>query len=364
MMLAASTLARASQPGLRLVEVNETTRLWLPQEEVLKRFQECGGDKDHPGFIDVTDHPNLRPQPWQAQLTSFSANTSSAAAERAWEKVYASVALRGGKDQIVKSIKDTVDSLVSFGSRYYTLQSSVEAANWIKTQFEQAATGRSFVSVELFPHTWAQPSVIATVRGSQYPDEYVVIGCHEDSTSSNNNNAPGADDDASGVASVLEAFRTFIANPQFQPKRTVQFMAYAAEEVGLRGSQAIASDYQSKGTKVVGMLQLDMTMYVGRSGNVGVVTDFTNAGTTALVRDLVDKSTTLTRSDSTCGYGCSDHASWTRAGYPSAFVFETPFGEHNPSIHTPQDTQDKLDFDKGTEFAKLAAAFGTLLGDP
>ena len=67
--------------------------------------------------------------------------------------------------------------------------------------------------------------------------------------------APGSDD-ATGVATLTETLRIALASG-WKPKRTVKFMAYAAEEVGLRGSNAIAQQFKANGVNVVGVLQLD-----------------------------------------------------------------------------------------------------------
>ena len=60
---------------------------------------------------------------------------------------------------------------------------------------------------------------------------------------------------------------------------------------------------------------------------------------------------------SSCGYGCSDHASWTKAGVPAAFPCESNFDEHNPYIHSASDTMSLLSLEHMTNFAKLAVAF-------
>ena len=62
----------------------------------------------------------------------------------------------------------------------------------------------------------------------------------------------------------------------FKPDRTLQFMSYAAEEVGLRGSHEIASSYRREGKNVVGALQLDMTNYQGSEEDVVLITDNTD----------------------------------------------------------------------------------------
>jgi bacterial leucyl aminopeptidase len=61
--------------------------------------------------------------------------------------------------------------------------------------------------------------------------------------------------------------------------------------------------------------------------------------------------------DSKCGYGCSDHASATKAGYPSAFAFESAFGDDSPYIHTEEDTMETVNFDHVIEHAKMTVGF-------
>ena len=81
--------------------------------------------------------------------------------------------------------------------------------------------------------------MILTIQGTTFPSEVVVLGGHQDSIAGSNcttSRSPGADDDASGIATLSEVIRAAMALG-YQPERTVKFMAYAAEEVGLRGSQ-------------------------------------------------------------------------------------------------------------------------------
>ena len=92
--------------------------------------------------------------------------------------------------------------------------------------------------------------MILTVQGAELPDEIVVLGAHLDSINtsgggSTTQRAPGADDDASGIATLTEVIRISLASG-WRPKRTVKFMGYAAEEVGLRGSKAIAQSFRQR----------------------------------------------------------------------------------------------------------------------
>jgi leucyl aminopeptidase len=234
-------------------------------------------------------------------------------------------------------VKDTIVSLSSYPTRHYTSATGVEAANWLKTLWQGYAQGRPEVTVELFAHSWAQPSVILTIPGATIPNEVIVIGGHLDSINSSGGNAPGADDDASGIASLTEALRVALA-VGYRPARTVKFMAYAAEEVGLRGSGEIAASYKANGVNVVGVLQLDMTNYKGSTVDVGLLTDRTNAAQNGFIGNLIDTYLGLSWQNTQCGYACSDHASWTNNGFPASLPFEALMGQHNSAIHSANDT--------------------------
>ena len=58
------------------------------------------------------------------------------------------------------------------------------------------------------------------------------------------------------------------------------------------------------------------------------------------------------------GYGCSDHASWSKAGYKSTFSFESLFEDHSPYIHTTEDTVEHIDFGHVAEFVKAVVGWG------
>lgn len=262
--------------------------------------------------------------------------------------------------------RQTILDLSAFPNRRYNQASGLQSANWIKNKWTQMATTRgNNVTVEFFNHPTnvsPQPSVIMTIRGSTYPDEIVVLGAHQDSINLNGSTqpAPGADDDASGVACLTEIIRV-LTSKTFRPARTIQFMAYAAEEVGLRGSDAIAASYRAANKNVVGVLQLDMTNYRGTQGwDIVMITDFTNAAQNQFIRDLVAAyQPNLTITNSTCGYACSDHSSWTDRSYPSSFPFEAPIGNDNPWIHTANDTisQSNNNANEALPFTKLGLSY-------
>jgi leucyl aminopeptidase len=261
-------------------------------------------------------------------------------------------------------IHKTIVSLGNFVNRRYTCPVGVESATWIKSRWQAIAASRPDVTVDFYNHTgFTQPSVILTIPGSTLPTEVVVLGAHQDSINQNGSScslvAPGEDDDASGIASITEVLRIAL-RMGYHPLRTVKFMAYAAEEGGLLGSQQIAQAYDNQNINVVGVLQLDMTNYKGSPGDVYVFTDNTNPTQNTFVNNLLNTYLpTLVHGTSACGYACSDHASWNMHGYPASFPFEATFNQDNPFIHTPNDTIENCGntANHAVKFGKLAVAY-------
>ncbi len=113
--------------------------------------------------------------------------------------------------------------------------------------------------------TW-QYNVIATLPGVVYPDSITIIGGHHDcilrSTEPESpfNVAPGADDNASGVAVTLEVARV-LKQSGFAPRTTIVFATFAAEELGLYGSQHITNSLSDTLAKVKFMLNNDMVSF-------------------------------------------------------------------------------------------------------
>jgi leucyl aminopeptidase len=169
--------------------------------------------------------------------------------------------------------------------------------------------------------------------------------------------APGADDNASGSANLAEIARLIAQAPRLQ--RDVEIYWYAGEEGGLLGSAEIAKAAQSARKSVRGVLQLDMTLQPG-SGRfkIGSMTDFTDAN---LREDLKRINTLYVGAeiiDDQCGYGCSDHASWHRHGFPAIMPTEAKKRDMNKNIHTERDVLSaSSDLTHSAMFAKLGLAF-------
>lgn len=267
------------------------------------------------------------------------------------------------------SIRAVIEKLVTFHNRFYKAESGVESQAWVKSRWEELSQGRNDVTVEYFNHRrWPQPSVVLTLEGSRKKDEIVVIGGHADSISGwwgqRGNRAPGADDNASGIATITETIRLAMENG-YKPERTVKFIGYAAEEVGLLGSKEIAKRFKKDGKNVVGVLQLDMTNHKGTDDlDIVFMNDYTNKAQNEFMARLVDEYVKVPWGWSSCGYGCSDHASWHNEGFPASMPFESTMGDINRKIHTDDDVlaNSGSNADHAEKFAKLAVAFMVEMG--
>jgi leucyl aminopeptidase len=264
-------------------------------------------------------------------------------------------------DQISEEkIRSMVITLSGFETRHYESESGVKSSEFIFEAWSKLIAHRSDAKVELFKHDqWSQPSVILTIQGSENGEEIVILGGHADSIAMDGNIAPGADDNASGISSITEVLRVLIEN-DYRPKRTIKFMAYAAEEVGLLGSREIAKQHQEERQKVVGVLQLDMTLFKGsEEKDIVLISDYTNRSQNEFLGKLIDEYVKVPWGFSRCGYGCSDHASWSQMGYPASFPFESTMENHNVNIHTINDTLESAggNADHSVKFAKLGLAY-------
>lgn len=270
-----------------------------------------------------------------------------------------------------QNIANTIMLLEEYGTRFHTTASGVQASIDIKEMWQNLVTqaGRNDISVELVNHDFTdQKSVILSIPGTENPEEIVIIGGHLDSGDwSLVNVAPGADDNASGIATLTETLRILLAN-NFRPTKTVQIMGYAAEEIGLYGSADIADTYKSANKNVLAVAQFDMTNYNGSSFDIALIDDsnlgYTSDDLNLYLIELMEHYNAagehaITYGSSQCGYGCSDHVSWSEQGYLASFPFEAAFDDRSPFVHTTNDTFAAMGSSAAhsTKFVKLALEF-------
>src|SRR4051812_4146559 len=121
-------------------------------------------------------------------------------------------------------ILTTIRALSSRKNRYYRSESGAAVSVWLRDRWRRFAGARGDVTVDLFDQGYPQKSVILTIRGATKPDEVVVIGGHLDSIAVRGtaSDAPGADDDASGIATLDHIAKILLA-ADYHPQRTLQF---------------------------------------------------------------------------------------------------------------------------------------------
>lgn len=258
-----------------------------------------------------------------------------------------------------ENLRDYVTWLSSFPSRYNRASEPNTHVVQLKEKLEGMLKDSKWpYEVTLISHQQTpQKSLRVRLVGSTKPQEIVVLGAHLDSINQSwggGDRAPGADDNASGSSNLIEALRVLSAQPQ--SPRSVEFFWYAGEESGLLGSAEIAKDYKNQKKDVVAALQLDMTLFPG-SGQLVLasMTDFTSAWLRDYLKAMNETYLNVQIVEDRCGYGCSDHASWYRQGYPTLMPFEAQFSRMNHNIHTSRDViTPEMSFRHSLVFTRIA----------
>lgn len=194
-------------------------------------------------------------------------------------------------------------------------------------------------------------NVLAYLPGQT--DEYIILGAHYDHLGRGNFDSlapsqvgqihPGADDNASGTAGLLELAR-ILAPMKGKLKRGILFASFAGEELGLLGSAEWVKEPTKPLDKAVAMLNMDM---IGRINNGKVYVGGVGTGSTFnKILEETEKGSGLTYEASQGGYASSDHTSFVSKKIPVLFFFS---GLHS-DYHKPSDTWDKIN---GPSAAKL-----------
>jgi leucyl aminopeptidase len=276
--------------------------------------------------------------------------------------------IQSAVDQLsADNIRTWVSWLSSFETRYNKgPQANAHVYEMVKKL--EVLKSQSLVpfQVDLVDHkSTPQKSIRVRIEGSTRPDEVIVLGGHLDSINGwgGTGKAPGADDNASGSSSLVEALRVLIAQPQ--PQRSIEFYWYAGEESGLLGSAEIAETAKQQQRKIIAVLQLDMTMYPGDGvNNITSIADYTSPW----LRDYLERINSAyigaNINKDECGYACSDHASWYRRGFPTLMPTEAKFSNMFSMLHTEKDViSSVMSFEHSLIFSKIALVMALELGN-
>ncbi len=315
----------------------------------------------------------------QLNLSEIKASLASMNAMKLKGENYSAISFRqiqfSPKPEIEKAIaelnsenlKTWLNWITSFPTRYHKAQDpNIHVRALVEKLNTQLVSSGVNGKVDMIDHSSTkQKTIRLTLPGTTRPDEILVLGAHYDSIVSYGfgGKAPGADDDGSGSSNLLETLRVLLTMPRTE--RTIEFFWYAGEESGLLGSAEVAQSYKKANKKVIAVMQLDMTLFPGSGRNrIGLISDFTSPWLNDIVIGLNNAYVKAQILDDKCGYGCSDHASWNRQGFPATIPFEAVTETMNRNIHTTQDVIDnKSDFEHSLQFSKLALAFLLEMGN-
>eukprot|EP01094_Clydonella_sp_ATCC50884_P005726 TRINITY_DN14685_c0_g1_i1.p1 TRINITY_DN14685_c0_g1~~TRINITY_DN14685_c0_g1_i1.p1 ORF type:complete len:481 (+),score=110.11 TRINITY_DN14685_c0_g1_i1:55-1443(+) len=278
-------------------------------------------------------------------------------------------------------VHDTIAYLSeNYLNRFFQSDSGLAAHEWLRAQYQTIVDKYqrgSSVSVTSYEHRWLMPSLIvhiaadADATSAPYNSgEIVVLGAHLDSINRQNwttnavtGRAPGADDDASGIAVGLELFRVLMKQRgTFTLARAIEIHAYAAEEEGLYGSADVAASFQRNGARVAGMLQLDQCGYVRDPANerLALFVDNTdpllNNFTMLNVEQYQSLPCVLSDED---GRADSDFHSWTDNGFRASYIAEGPVDDivYGNDKHTAYDLLSGVSISHVMSIANAAAGF-------
>ena len=243
----------------------------------------------------------------------------------------------------VDSIKANIEHLCSYHNRRYDSRFIWEVQDWLISRYQ--AFGVDTVMLHDFPvpdsDIETADNILAVQWGTKTPNEYVICGAHYDSwnpdgTDPDTIRSPGADDNASGVAGILETAR-LLSNYTFD--RTIIYANWCAEEIGLVGSAAYAQDMAAQGMDIVGYFNLDMTGYLEEGTDIHVHLLYTTQD--SLIANYVFNFShvyfpEMLIKQNWLAWGDSDYSSFNRNGYPAVHPFEDVYAS-SPYIHTRQD---------------------------
>lgn len=263
------------------------------------------------------------------------------------------------------SLMGYITRLVAFDTRYMTSDSNAAAVTWmqerlVSLEFEEVRLDSFDLNVDRlvagfqWVHSGArQVNVIATHRGVLYPDRRIVIGAHYDTisldrTPSSQDYAPGADDNASGVAALLEIARVI---SDLQLDSTIEFALFGSEELGLIGSAARAEAARTADEDIIVMIQLDAigteSTQIPGAFSIDTIGPYASFGervaeaarvyTPVRVRNTVGGTVSLTNT----GCRCSDHQSFIDRGFPAIGIFQYD-GNSFAHLNTSDDTIDRV----------------------
>ena len=218
-------------------------------------------------------------------------------------------------------------------SRRYNHAGNDMAANYIKQKLESYG----FPTYDQTFGTGGGRNVYAVQLGTQYPNKKYIICAHYDDFTYSGTVVPGADDNASGTAAVIEAARIF---KNYNSKYTLIYALWDEEERGLYGSTYYAQQAALAGDSIMGVINLDMIAYDSNSDNIAEIHTRPIANSITLKDEMLSINTLynigLTLQTINPGATYSDHASFWYNNFGAILLIEYDY-DFNPYYHSASD---------------------------
>ena len=244
----------------------------------------------------------------------------------------------------IDSLTATIEHLSSYHTRRYDSQMIYEVQDWLFDTYQSIGLDsvyRHDFKLQNLSITETGDNIIGIQWGTKYPNEFVVCGAHYDSYNWDGYDpdtiyAPGADDNATGCAGILETAK-ILSRCSFD--RSILYCAWCAEECGLLGSAAFAKDCAEQRMDIVGYFNMDMNGYLEEGSDIHVHLMYTTQDSTfadyfygfchAYYPEMPIRQAWLEGGD-------SDYSSFNRNGYPALHPFEDVHAS-SPFIHSRLD---------------------------
>jgi hypothetical protein len=255
-----------------------------------------------------------------------------------------------------------IQSLQDFKTRYASTPNCEASGTFLNNFFNKVGV-QSEYDPFFFPSNYSSRNVAAIIPGKVAPNYVVIVGAHYDSYSKQPFTlAPGADDNASGTAAVMEIGRILSRYPF---NFTVKLICFSAEEWGLYGSQHYASHARQSGEKIIAVINMDMVAYTDRiPEDLDIIV---NSDSEWLADKYISSTQTYTPMDLlkiiNPSYVYSDHSSFWDEKYSALCGIEDE-NPSNPNYHKITDTLDTLNMDFAASVTKASLAVAADLAEP
>ena len=217
---------------------------------------------------------------------------------------------------------------------------------------QRPAPARTRVEIELtnkfIPGPIAVYNTVGEIRGSEKPDEIVIVGAHLDSWDL----GQGTTDNGTGSSVIIDTART-LAHCGVQPKRTIRFVLFTGEEQGFHGSRAYVKEHEKELPKISMVLAHD----TGTGKVIGIGLQGRDILKPIFERELASLKEVGLKEINLRSMGGTDHVPFDRAGVPG-FAVQQDMAEYRLTHHSQSDTLDKAheqDLIQGVQVMAIAA---------